>query len=74
VSDIAGAAAATHPSNVCMSPSPFRVLQGGSRRRLKRHARKVRVGVVKVKKDTKARVPLELTAGCTSVQDTLHKG
>jgi hypothetical protein len=49
-------------------------MQGGSRRRLKRHARKVRVGVVKVKKDTKARVPLELTAGCTSVQDTLHKG
>jgi hypothetical protein len=46
-------------------------MQGGSRRRLKRHARKVRVGVVKVKKNTKAQVPLELLDGRTSVHDKL---
>lgn len=45
---------------------------GGSRRRLKRHARKVKVGVVKVKRNTKARTPLELTDGRTDVQERLN--
>jgi nucleolar protein 16 len=33
---------------------------GGSRRRLKRNAPKVKVGVVKRKKNSKAQVPVEL--------------
>jgi hypothetical protein len=33
---------------------------GGSRRRLKRNAPKVKVGVVKTKKNVKAKVPLEV--------------
>jgi hypothetical protein len=33
----------------------------------------VRVGVVKVKKNTKAQVPLELTDGRTAVQDRLKQ-
>lgn len=60
----------------CPPPCPLCVadvlhMQGGSRRRLKKHARKVRVGVVKVKKNTKAQVPLELLDGRTSVHHKL---
>lgn len=46
--------------------------QGGSRRRLKRHARKVRVGVVKAKKNMKAKMPLELLDGRTMIQERLN--
>lgn len=45
---------------------------GGSRRRLKRTRRKVRVGVVKRKANVKAQVPLELADGRQDVQERLN--
>ena len=44
---------------------------GGSRRKLKRGKSKVRVGVVKRKKNTKAQVPLEVLDQRAHVQEKL---
>lgn len=45
---------------------------GGSRRRLKRNAPKVKVGVIKRKKTERTRVPLEVTEQRTDIQKKLH--